>query len=372
MIAVNCKFRNKAQKVVKRRFNVLNKSDHFSAASAAGKHLPRRALLRGACAAAVLLLAQAMPGLTTSAQAQGSAAAYPNRPIKFIVPYSPGGLGDSLARLVGQGLSERLGQAVVIENMPGASQAIGAAAAAKAAPDGYTLFLGTQSGLVLNPIVQKKLPFDSVKDFAPITTLLSSPLFMVVHPSVPAKTLAELVTLAKSKPGDLAVATIGDGTSTHLGALMLESRAGVSFLHVPYKGSAAAITDLVAGRAQIMFEGGASALPFVKSGRLRALASSGEKRPEKAVPGLPIMAETYPGLSLEVWFGVVAPAGTPKPIIDRLNREIKEIQRSAKMQDLATTLGADVLESTPEAMGARVRSELVEFAKIMKDIKPGE
>ena len=333
---------------------------------------PRRTLLRGACAAAALMLAQALPALTSSAQAQNNAAPYPNRPIKFIVPYAPGGLADSFARLVGQGLAERMGQPVIIENMPGASQAIGIGTASKAAPDGYTLLLGTQSGLVLNPIANKKVPFDSVKDFAPISTLMSTPLFMVVHPSVPAKTLPELIALAKAKPGDLAVATIGDGTSTHLGALMVESRAGVKFLMVPYKSSGAAITDVVGGRAQIMFEGGASALPFVKQGRLRALASSGEKRLEKAVPGLPLMSETYPGLTLEVWFGVVAPAGTPKPIIDRLNREIKEVQRSAKVQEIAATLGADILESTPEQMGARIRSELIEFAKVMKDVKASE
>jgi tripartite-type tricarboxylate transporter receptor subunit TctC len=339
--------------------------------SAAARALPRRALLRTAGTALAIALAHTMPGMTLSAHAQGSAAAYPSRPIKFIVPYSPGGLGDSFARMVGQGLSERLGQPVVVENMPGASQAIGAQAAARAAPDGYTLFMGTQSGLVLNSVAQKKVPFDAVKDFAPIAMLFSSPLYLIVHPSVPAKTVQELIALAKAKPGELAVATIGEGTSTHLAAVMFQSRAGVGFLHVPYKGSAPAITDVLAGRAHLMFEGGASALPYVRQGKLRALASSAEERTETAAPGLPTLNETFPGLSLEVWFGVVAPAGTPKPIIDRLNREIKEIQKTPKVQELAANLGADVVPSTPEQLGARIRKELVDFAKVARDVQVG-
>lgn len=346
----------------------MNKAKDTKITSAVTRTLPRRALLRTAGTALAVALAQAMPGMTLSAHAQG-AAAYPNRPIKFIVPYSPGGLADSFARMVGQGLSDRLGQAVVIENMPGASQAIGAAAAARAAPDGYTLFMGTQSGLVLNPVAQKKLQFDPVKDFTPVSMLFSSPLYLVVHPSVPAKTLQELVALGRAKPDELAVATIGDGTSTHLGALMFQARTGVSFMHVPYKGSAPAITDLLAGRAQVMFEGGASALPYVKQGKLRALASTAQERTEKAAPGLPTLNETYPGLSLEVWFGIVAPAGTPKPIVDRLNREIKEVQKSPKVLELAASLGADVVTSTPEQLGTRIRQELVEFAKVTKDVK---
>jgi tripartite-type tricarboxylate transporter receptor subunit TctC len=296
-------------------------------------------------------------------------AAYPDRPIKLIVPYSPGGLADSFARLVGQGLSERLGQAVIIENMPGASQAIGATAAAKAAPDGYTLFMGTQSGLVLNPIAQKKVPFDPVNDFAPVSLLFSSPLFLVVHPGVAAKTVPELIALAKSKPNELTVATIGDGTSTHLGALMFQKRAGVQLMEVPYKGSAPAITDVLAGRVKLFFEGGASALPYVRQGKLRVLASTADQRTEKAAPGVPTLNETFPGLSLEVWFGVVAPAGTPKPIIDLLNKEIKEVQKGSKIHELAANLGADVVPSTPEELGQRIRRELVEYTKIANDAK---
>ncbi|MFC7518058.1 Bug family tripartite tricarboxylate transporter substrate binding protein [Herbaspirillum sp. GCM10030257] len=326
----------------------------------------RRKLLT-CMSAAALAIAIGTVGMMPSAQAQSGAAAYPNRPIKFIVPYSPGGLGDSFARAVGQDLSERLGQPVIIENMPGASQAIGAAAAAKAPADGYTLFMGTQSGLVLNSIARKKLPYDPVKDFTPISMLFSSPLYLVVHPSVEANSVKELIALAKAKPDFYTVATIGEGTSTHLASVMFETKTGVNLMQVSYKGSAPAITDVLGGRVHMMFEGGASALPYVRQGKLRALASTADERTEKAAPGLPTLAETFPGFSLEVWFGLVAPAGLPKPIVDRLNKEIKEVQKSPKLLELAANLGADVLPSTPEQLGTRIRNELRDYAKVMKD-----
>ncbi|MDB5730025.1 MAG: tripartite tricarboxylate transporter substrate binding protein [Noviherbaspirillum sp.] len=312
--------------------------------------------------AAMIVLGAA--GTSPVAYAQG---AYPNRPIKFIVPYSPGGLGDSFARTFGQGLSERLGQPVIVENMPGASQAIGAAAAAKSAPDGYTLFKGTQSGQIINTLARKKLPYDPVKDFTPISMLFSTPLYLVVHPSVEAKSLKELVALAKAKPDALTVATIGEGTAPHLASVMFENRANVQLLQIPYKGSAPAISDVLGGRVHMMFEGGASALPYVRQGQLRAFASTSEKRTEKAAPGLPTISETYPGFSIEPWFGLVAPAGVPSQVIERLNSAVKEIQKSPKVLELAENLGASVIASTPDELGSRIKTELVEFAKIMKD-----
>jgi tripartite-type tricarboxylate transporter receptor subunit TctC len=308
-----------------------------------------------------------MAGLSTSVLAQNASADYPNKAIRFIVPYTPGGLGDAFARALGQGLTERLGQAVVIENLPGASQAIGAEAAARAPADGYTLFMGTQSGLVLNTIARKKLPYDPVKDFSPISMLFSTPLFLVVHPSVPAQSVAELINLAKARPGHYTVATIGEGTSTNLMSLMFQSSAKVKLLQVPYKGSAPAITDVLSGTVNMMFEGGASALPHVRQGKLRALGSSASKRNERNTQGLPILSATLPGLELEPWFGVVAPAGVPQPIIDRLNQEIKHVQRSTRMQDLAANFGADIVMSTPEQFGSRISSQLTEYAKVMKD-----
>lgn len=320
---------------------------------------------RGFCLA--LTTALCMAGLSLSAQAQSPTADYPSKPIRFIVPYTPGGLGDSFARALGQGLSERLGQPVVIENLPGASQAIGAEAAARAPADGHTLFMGTQSGLVLNTIARKKLPYDPVKDFSPVSMLFSTPLFLVVHPSLPAQSLPELITLAKARPGHYTVATIGEGTSTNLISLMFQASAKVKLLQVPYKGSAPAITDVLSGNVNMMFEGGASALPHVRQGKLRALASSAGKRTERGSQGLPSMAATLPGLELEPWFGVVAPAGVPRAIIERLNLEIKNVQRSARMQDLAANFGADIVMSTPEQLGSRISSELTEFGKVMKD-----
>jgi len=312
-------------------------------------------------------IAMCAAGVSISVQAQNPAAEYPSKPIRFIVPYTPGGLGDSFARALGQGLSERLGQPVVIENLPGASQAIGAEAASKAPADGHTLFMGTQSGLVLNTIARKKLPYDPVKDFSPVSMLFSTPLFLVVNPSVPAQSVTELITLAKARPGHYTVATIGEGTSTNLISLMFQASAKVKLLHVPYKGSAPAITDVLSGTVNMMFEGGASTLPHVRQGKLRALATSAGKRTDRGLQGLPILSATLPGLELEPWFGVVAPAGVPRPIIDRLNLEIKNVQRSARMQDLAANFGADIVMSTPDQMGSRISSELTEFAKVMKD-----
>lgn len=303
------------------------------------------------------------------AQAQTAAGDYPNRPIKFIVPYSPGGLGDSFARAISEGLSERLGQPVVVENMPGASQAVGAAAAAKAPADGYTVFMGTQSGLVLNTLVRKKLPYDPVKDFAPVSMLFSTPFFLVTHPSLEAKSVAELIALAKAKPGHYSVATIGEGTGSHLISFMFESRAKVAFLKVPYKGSAQAITDVLGGTVDMMFEGGASALPHVRQGTLRLLASTAERRSETdhVVPGLPTLNDTFPGLAMDIWFSMVVPAGVPRSIIDRLNAEIKQVQRTPKLQKMADSFGAKITESTPEQLGTRLRAQLEEYAKVMKE-----
>src|SRR4051812_17062953 len=211
---------------------------------------------------------------------------YPSRPIRFIVPYTPGGLGDSFARAVAQDLAERVGQPVVIDNRPGASQAIGADATAKAPPDGHTIFMGTQSGLVLNTIARKKLPYDPVRDLAPVSLLFTSPLYLVVHPSVAANSVKELVALANRRPGKLTFASIGNGTSQHLAGELFRKRAQVDIVHVPYKGSSPATTDLLGGQVDMMFEGGVSSLPHVKAGKLRALATTGRKRTE-AMPELP-------------------------------------------------------------------------------------
>ena len=292
---------------------------------------------------------------------------YPTRPIRFIVPYTPGGLGDTFARAVGQGLSQRMGQPVVIDNRPGASQAIGAEATAKAAPDGYTLFMGTQSGLVLNTIAKKSLPYDPLRDFAPVSMLFTTPLYLVVHPSVPAKSVQELIAAARARPGKYTFASIGPGSSLHLAGEMFRKRAGVDIVHVPYKGSSPAITDLLSGQVDMMFEGGVSALPHVRSGKLRALATTGRKRAE-AMPQLPTMAEAgVPGFDVTAWFGLVAPAKVPRPIIERLNREVGQILRTGALKEKFAAAGIDITPGTPEELAQRIREDLPYWTQVMRE-----
>jgi tripartite-type tricarboxylate transporter receptor subunit TctC len=292
---------------------------------------------------------------------------YPSRPIRFIVPYTPGGLGDSFARAVGEDLAKRMGQPVVIDNRPGASQAIGAEATAKAPPDGHTIFMGTQSGLVANTIARRKLPYDPVRDLAPVSMLFTTPLYLVVHPSLPAKSLKELVALARAKPGKLTFASIGNGSSQHLAGEMLRARAKVDIVHVPYKGSSPAITDLLGGQVDMMFEGGVSSLPHVKSGKLRALATTGRERTE-AMPELPTMAESgVADFDITVWFGLVAPAGTPRPIIERLNREVGEVLRTRELKEKFAAAGIDITPSSPEELGERIRADLPYYTRLMQE-----
>jgi tripartite-type tricarboxylate transporter receptor subunit TctC len=292
---------------------------------------------------------------------------YPSRPIRFIVPFTPGGLGDSFARAVGEDLAKRLGQPVVIDNRPGASQAIGAEATAKASPDGHTVFMGTQSGLVLNTIARKKLPYDPVRDLVPVSVLFTSPLYLVVHPSVPANSVKELVALARVRPGKITFASIGNGTSQHLAGEMLRTRAKVDIVHVPYKGSSPAMTDLLGGQVDMMFEGGVSSLPHVKSGKLRALATTGRQRTD-AMPELPTMAESgVADFDITVWFALVTTAGTPRPIIERLNREVGEALRTRELKEKFAAAGIDITPSTPEELGERIRADLPYYGKLMRE-----
>jgi len=308
---------------------------------------------------ALLLLAAA-----TAVQAQ---QVYPSRPIRFIVPYTPGGLGDSFARAVGEELAKRMGQPVVIDNRPGASQAIGAEATAKAPPDGHTLFMGTQSGLVINTIARKQLPYDPVRDLAPVTMLFTTPLYLVVHPSVPAHSVKELIALARAKPGKLTFASIGSGSSQHLAGEMLRARAKVDIVHVPYKGSSPAMTDLLGGQVDMMFEGGVSSLPHVRSGKLRALATTGRRRAD-AMPELPTMAEAgVADFEFTVWFALVAPAATPRQIIERLNREVGEVLRTRGLKEKFAPAGIDIAPSTPEELGERIRADFPYYGKLMRD-----
>ena len=307
-------------------------------------------------------------GIAFSAHGQVTASDYPSRPIRLIVPLSPGGLVDTFGRTVAQVFSERLGQPVVVENRPGASQAIAAEALARSDPDGYTLMLATQSGIISTTVLRKTLPYDPVRDFATISMLFESPLYLVVHPSVPAHSVAELIKLAKAQPGKLSFATIGTGTAPHIGAALFMKLTGVEFLHVPYKGSARAITDLLSGQVQLMFEGGVSSLPHARAGKLRALATTAPRR-TGAMPALPTIAEAgVPGYELTTWFGLMTNAGAPRPIIDRLNREAGEMLKLPATHEKFKAAGIELMPSTPEAFAQRIRAEIPRWTKIMREI----
>ena len=313
-------------------------------------------------------LTAVLVALATGNVTAQSEAVYPAKPIRYIVPYTPGGLGDTFSRIIAQHLSTRLGQPVVIDNRPGASQRIGAKAAAASAPDGYTIFMGSQSGLVLNVAAYKDLGFDPVKDFAPITLLFYTPLYLIAHPSLAAGTLKELISLAKSSPGKISFASIGAGTVGHLGGEMLRTMAGIDLLHVPYKGSTPAMADLLSGHVHMMFEGGGSALPPVQAGKLRAIATTGPRRSE-AMPNLPTMSESgLPGFEIWAWFGLVAPAKTPRFAIDRLNREVVDLISAPGFKEKYTTsLGIEMAPGTPEAFGERIKSDIPRWTKLARD-----
>lgn len=301
------------------------------------------------------------------AAAQAPAPSYPTRPVKFIIQYTAGGLGDLFARALAQHLGDRLGQPFLVENRPGANGIIAAEAAAKAVPDGHTLFMGTQTGLVMNAASRKKLPFDPVRDFAPISMLFRSPFFLIVHPSVKATTLAELIALARSEPGKLTYASIGRGSGQHLAGEQFKALAGIDILHVPYKGSAPAITDLLSGEVNMMFEGGVSGLPPVRAGRLRSLATTSNVR-SPAIPEIPTMAEAgLPGFELFTWFGFVAPAGTPRVIIERLNSEVRQMVNAPTTAQQFASAGIELAASTPEELAMKIRADIPIWTKIMRE-----
>ena len=291
---------------------------------------------------------------------------YPTKPLRFIIPYAAGGLGDTVGRLAAQHLSTSLGQPVLADNRPGASQAIALDLTAKAAPDGYTLVLGTQSGLVFLTATRKSLPYDPFKDIASISMLFTVPYYLVVHPSMPAKTVQELVALAKANPGKYSFGSIGVGSGNHLAMEILKVRAGIDMVHVPFKGAPQGMLALVGGDLQLTFEGPVTSLPNIRSGKIRALAiSSLERNP--AFPDLPTVAESgYPGFDVVTWFGLSTTGGTPKPIIDRLNRDIGEFLKLPATRTRFNDLSLDVVYSTPEQMTARLKSDLPLITKVMR------
>ena len=298
----------------------------------------------------------------------GSAIAqseYPSRPVRIVVPSPPGGGTDIVARVLAQHFAKSFGQQFFVENKPGAGNMIGIEAVARSAPDGYTLLM-TASTLALNSVLFKKVPYDPVRDFAPITLTATAPNVLLVHPSVPAQSLAEFIALAKAKPGALSYGTPGIGTSPHLSMELLKSMAGIDLQHVPYKGTAAAVTDVIGGQIAATFSNALTAKPQVDAGRVRALAITGPRRIE-ALPGVPPVAEAgVPGYEAMQWYGLLAPAGTPAAIIERLNAEALKALRSVEMKERLAADGAEPLGGSPAEFAALIRRELDKWTRVAR------
>jgi tripartite-type tricarboxylate transporter receptor subunit TctC len=301
-------------------------------------------------------------GAAASAQAQG----YPNKPIRFLVGFAPGGFTDVMARAIAGKLAENWGQTVVVDNRPGASTTIATDLAAKAPPDGHTLLMMTDN-FVTNPSLIRKLPYDSEKDFTPVTLAALAPFLLVVHPTVPAKSVKELVAVAKEQPGKLNYGSGGIGAPGHLSGELFNTLAGVKMTHVPYKGAAPALVDLVAGQIQVYFGNLPVTIPHAKAGRVRALAVTSGRRAAIA-PELPTVAEAgVPGFELTPWYGVLTRAGTPRDVVAKLNSEITGILRAAEMRQRITMLGAEPMPMTQPEFASFLRSEAVKWGKLVRD-----
>jgi tripartite-type tricarboxylate transporter receptor subunit TctC len=297
---------------------------------------------------------------------QAGAQSYPAKPVRFVVPFPPGGTTDILARLVGQKLSESWGQQFVIDNRPGAGGNIGADIVAKATPDGYTILMGTPGTQAINQYVYKTMPYDTAKDFAPVSMVALVANVIAVSPNMPAKTLPDLIAMAKAKPGSIDFGTPGNGTTGHLSTELLKSMAGIDLVHVPYKGSAFVLQDLMADRLQMMLDNLPSALQHIQSGAIRALAVTTEKR-WFALPDVPTVAEAgVPGYEAASWFCVVAPAKTPPEIVARLSGEIDRLLKTADMRQRFRDVGAEPVGGKPEQLGATIASEMIKWKKVVE------
>ncbi|MSQ70173.1 MAG: tripartite tricarboxylate transporter substrate binding protein [Betaproteobacteria bacterium] len=319
----------------------------------------------------MLLLSLVVPFAFAAAFRSGALPAqsgdYPARPARVIVPFSAGGLGDTVARGVAQHLSEKLGQPFVVDNRPGASEIIATELVAKSPADGYTLLQLTAVGTVFNPITKKNLSYDPLRDLAPVALLFESPFYLVVNPQVQATSVRELIALARANPGKLSFASIGSGSLQHLLAEMFKARANLDLLHVPYKASGPAEVDLVAGRIDLMFQGGGGTLNHLRSGKLRGLAATSANRAAQA-PSLPTMIESgFGDFNAVSWFGIFAPAGVPRPIIERLNREIGDYMKSPEARSRFAPQGIEVVHTTPEGLTERIRREGPFWTRVIRD-----
>ena len=317
------------------------------------KH-PRRRFLRLAAGAAALPLASRL----------ALAQAYPSRPVRIIVPVAPGGALDILARIMGQWLSERLGQSVVIENRPGAGTNIGIEAAVRAAPDGYTLLL-IPASVTTNATLYQDLTFNFVRDIEPVAMISTLPMVMEINPQIPAKTVAEFIAYAKANPGKISMASGGSGSSSHVGGELFKMLAGIDMIHVPYRGGAPALADLIGGQVQVMFSPLPESLGAIRSGQVRALGVASAKRVE-ALPDVPTVAETVPGFEASTWQGIGAPKGTPPEIIERLNREINAALADPKIKGRLADLGSIPTPMSPADFKKLIVAETEKWAKVIR------
>jgi len=308
------------------------------------------------------------PWLLAAAVFSGAALAqsYPSRPIHFIVPYPAGGPLDTIARLLGQKVSENVKQPVIVENKPGAGGNIGADFVAKSPPDGYAILMGAVATHAINPTLYANIPYDPVRDFAPITQVASTPNVLVVNPSIPVSNVKEFVAYAKANPGKLNFGSGSTGSAGHLAGELFKSMAGVDMTHIPYKGAAPAMQDLIGGQIQLMFDNLASALTQVRAGKVKALAVTTAKRSNLA-PDLPTIAESgLPGFDISTWFGIFAPGGTPPEVVARLNTEFTRALAMPDIREKMLNLGAEPVSSTPEQFAAYIRSEAEKYARVVK------
>ena len=294
-----------------------------------------------------------------------SADNYPNRPIRVIVPYTAGGSADVFARAVGQKLSDMWGQQIVVDNRPGSGGVIGTETAATAPRDGYTLMMGNTANIAINPALYKKLNFDTVRDFAPITLVAIAPYVMVAPVSLNVTNPKEFIALAKAKPGQLNYASLGNGSASHLSAELLQTLAGIKLIHVPYKTLGTVLPDLISGQVQVFFLGMVSAQSQIKGGRLRAIGVTGPKR-SAAMPDVASLAEAVPGFDVVSWYGYFAPTGTPRAIVNKVNADVKKVLALPEIRDRLAGEGAEVTSSSPEEFASLIKSDMGKWARVVK------
>ena len=313
---------------------------------------------------AAVLAAACVATTGTAVHAQQN---YPAKPIRFIVPFAPGGGGDIIVRAVAQKLTQRLDVSVVVDNRTGAGGNVGTEIAAHALPDGYTLLMANVAPMAINVSVYKPLPYDPMRDFSPVTLMASFPNVLVVHPAAPAHSIAELIALARVKPGELTYASAGNGSTTHLAAEFFRAQAGLKLIHVPYKGGGPALTDLLAGQVTMYFGSMPASLPHIRAGRLRGLGVTSLQR-SRAAPDIPTVADSgFPGFEAVTWIGAVAPAGTPRAIVGRLNQEIAAVVHEPDVAQRLEAQGAEPVSDTPEAFADYIRSEIRKWAGVVRD-----